>query len=29
LRVLEKNYPDSRMLREGGRRQDRPWWQLW
>lgn len=30
-RVLEKNFPDSRFLREGlaARQRDRPWWQLW
>jgi outer membrane protein assembly factor BamD len=29
-RVLEKNFPDSRYLREGTLRQrERPWWQLW
>jgi outer membrane protein assembly factor BamD len=29
LRVLEKNYPDSRLLRDGGRKQERAWWQFW
>jgi outer membrane protein assembly factor BamD len=30
-RVLEKNFPDSRFLREGlaARQRDRPWWQMW
>lgn len=28
-RVLEKNFPDSRYLREGVRRRDQAWWQFW
>jgi outer membrane protein assembly factor BamD len=28
-RVLEKNFPDSRYLREGLLDRERPWWQLW
>jgi outer membrane protein assembly factor BamD len=28
-RVLKKNYPDSRFLREGIRRPDDPWWKFW
>ncbi len=28
-RVLKTNFPDSRFLREGLRRPDAPWWQLW
>jgi outer membrane protein assembly factor BamD len=28
-RVLKQNYPDSRFVREGIRRPDTPWWQLW
>lgn len=27
-RVMEKNFPDSRYLRDGGRK-DVPWWRLW
>jgi outer membrane protein assembly factor BamD len=29
LRVLERNFPDSRYLREGVRQRDRAWWQFW
>lgn len=29
LRVLEKNFPNSRHLREGLRQRERAWWQLW
>jgi outer membrane protein assembly factor BamD len=30
-RVLEKNFPDSRYLRDGlsARQRERPWWQVW
>ena len=28
-RVLKKNYPDSRFLREGLRKGDEPWWKFW
>ena len=28
-RVLKANYPDSRFLREGMRRRDKPWWVFW
>jgi outer membrane protein assembly factor BamD len=28
-RVLEKNFPNSRYLREGVRQADRAWWQFW
>jgi outer membrane protein assembly factor BamD len=28
-RVLKKNYPDSRFLREGLRKPDDPWWKFW
>jgi outer membrane protein assembly factor BamD len=28
-RVLEKNFPDSRYLREGLSPSDKPWWQFW
>lgn len=28
-RVLKKNYPESRFLREGIRKADEPWWKLW
>jgi outer membrane protein assembly factor BamD len=28
-RVLRKNYPDSRFLREGIRKPDDPWWKIW
>jgi outer membrane protein assembly factor BamD len=28
-RVLEKNFPNSRYLRDGLRQRDRAWWQFW
>jgi outer membrane protein assembly factor BamD len=28
-RVLEQNYPGSDYLTQGGRRSDKPWWQVW
>ena len=28
-RVLKKNYPDSRFVKEGIRRPDDPWWKFW
>jgi outer membrane protein assembly factor BamD len=28
-RVLKKNYPESRFVREGIRRPDEPWWKVW
>jgi outer membrane protein assembly factor BamD len=28
-RVLEKNFPNSRYLRDGLRQRDRSWWQFW
>lgn len=28
-RVLKTNYPNSRFLKEGLRRPDKPWWQVW
>jgi outer membrane protein assembly factor BamD len=28
-RVLQKNFPDSRFLRDGLRQRDRAWWQFW
>ena len=28
-RVLEKNFPDSRYLREGVRQARKAWWQFW
>lgn len=28
-RVLSKNFPDSRYLKEGFAKPDRPWWQIW
>jgi outer membrane protein assembly factor BamD len=29
LRVLQTNFPDSALLREGLRSPDKPWWQFW
>lgn len=29
LRVLERNFPNSRHLREGLRQRDKAWWQFW
>ena len=28
-RVLKTNYPNSRFLKEGLRRAEKPWWQMW
>jgi outer membrane protein assembly factor BamD len=28
-RVLKKNYPQSRFLKDGIRRPDKSWWQFW
>jgi outer membrane protein assembly factor BamD len=29
LRVLNANFPDSTLLRDGWRATDKPWWQIW
>jgi hypothetical protein len=29
LRVLKVNFPDSAFLVEGGRKSEKPWYQLW
>jgi outer membrane protein assembly factor BamD len=29
LRVLEQNFPNGSILRQGGRLIDKPWWQFW
>ena len=28
-RVLKKNYPNSRLLKDGVRLPERAWWQFW
>ena len=28
-RVLEASYPNTRLLANGFRKDDRPWWKMW